>query len=77
MLKLPFPLLSDFPKREVSKTYDALITEPPEFAGLSKRAYFIIDKNGILRWKKILENPRNLVPNEELLAALQRIQEGK
>ncbi|MBI3990251.1 MAG: redoxin domain-containing protein, partial [candidate division NC10 bacterium] len=72
-LKLPFPLLSDFPQREIMKKYDVLVTEGI-LAGLAKRSYFIIDKNGILRWKKILENPRELVPNEDLLAALQKIQ---
>lgn len=38
-------LLSDF-KREISRRYDALIEE--KF--FSKRAYFLIDKAGVLRW---------------------------
>ena len=45
--------------------------------GLAKRSYFFIDKNGIVRWKKILDNPRDLVSNEELLAVLQQIQEER
>jgi len=73
MLKLPFPLLSDFPKREVSKAYDALY-ESGDIAGLSKRAYFIIDKKGIIRYKHFMADPRQFLPNEELLAVLQKIQ---
>jgi peroxiredoxin len=38
-------LLSDF-KREVSRRYDALL----EDKFFSKRAYFLIDRDGILRW---------------------------
>lgn len=38
-------LLSDF-KREVSRAYDVLL--PDKF--FSKRAYFLIDKRGVLRW---------------------------
>jgi hypothetical protein len=44
---------------------------------LAKRSYFLIDKNGVARWKKILENPRDLVSNEELLAVLQQMQDEK
>jgi peroxiredoxin len=38
-------LLSDF-KRDVSRAYDVLL--PDKF--FAKRAYFLIDKQGILRW---------------------------
>ena len=38
-------LLSDF-KRDVSRAYDVLL--PDKF--FSKRAYFLIDKHGMLRW---------------------------
>lgn len=61
-LQLPFPLLSDFNKF-ASRAYDCLYEE---FAfglkGVSKRAAFVIDKEGLLRYIEILENAGNL-PN--------------
>jgi peroxiredoxin len=56
--RLPFPILSDY-KREVIKTYDI---EMPDFAGLkgyttAKRSIFILDKNGVIRYVWITENP--------------------
>lgn len=57
-----FPLLSDFNK-SVSKKYDALYKE---FAlgmkGVSKRAAFVVDSQGILRYAEVLENAGEL-PN--------------
>ncbi len=51
-----FPLLSDFNK-SVSKKYDCLYKE---FAfglkGVSKRAAFVVDKQGIVRYVEVLEN---------------------
>jgi peroxiredoxin len=55
---LTFPILSDH-KREAIKTYGI---ELPNFAGLAgyttaKRAIFILDKNGIVRYVWITDNP--------------------
>lgn len=51
-----FPLLSDFNK-EVSELYGALYTDwILDMKGVSKRAAFIVDKNGILAYAEILEN---------------------
>ena len=45
--KLHFPLLADFnPKGEVSAAYGAYNEEN----GTSKRALFVIDKEGIIQW---------------------------
>jgi peroxiredoxin len=45
--ELHFPLLSDFnPKGKVSKLYNAYQEED----GLSKRALYVIDKNGVIAW---------------------------
>ena len=53
---LNFQLLSDFNK-EASEAYGALY---PVFGynmkGVSKRAAFVIDKNGIVRYSEVLEN---------------------
>jgi peroxiredoxin len=55
---LNFPLLSDF-NRETVEAYGVAL---PNFAGMegytaSERAVFVIDKNGVIRFKWIGENP--------------------
>jgi alkyl hydroperoxide reductase subunit AhpC len=35
-----------------------------------KRAYFILDRQGIVRWMRIQENPLDLLKTEEVLKAL-------
>jgi len=54
---LPFTLLSDFePKGAVSRRYGAYNAA----AGVSERALFVLDRDGVIRWSEaypILENP--------------------
>ena len=70
---LTFPLLSDFP-RTTLEAYDFLDTDPKSrLYRYAKRAYVIIDKAGVVRYKKILDNPRELVPDDELLAELDKL----
>lgn len=72
-LGLTFPLVSDF-SRQTLQAYDFLDTDPTSrLYRYAKRAYVIIDKAGIVRYKKILDNPRDLVPNDELLAELDKL----
>ena len=72
---LTFPLLCDY-NREVIKLYGI---EIPDFAGLkgytaAKRSVFIIDKNGIVRYVWISDNPR-IEPNyEEIEKFLEQMQ---
>ena len=58
-----FPLLSDFNK-EVSKLYESFYESFGQMMmkGVSKRAAFIIDKEGIVQYKEVLENAGDL-PN--------------
>ena len=56
---LNFPLLSDY-TRETVKAYGV---ESPDFAGLkgytvAKRSVFILDADGVLKWKWISNDPR-------------------
>ena len=68
-----FPLVSDF-GRKTLEAYGFLDTDPQSrLFRYSKRAYVIIDKNGIVRYQKILENARELVTNDELLAELDKL----
>ena len=71
--RLNFPLLSDF-NTEVSRQYGALYdTFVFGMEGVSKRAAFVIDGEGIIRYAEVLENAGDL-PNfaavRETLAAL-------
>ena len=58
-------LLSDF-KRDVSRAYGVLI----EDRFFSTRAYFLIDREGIVRWSHVEENPSNRRENSEILARI-------
>ena len=54
---LDFPLLSDFNK-QVSKAYDVLYENfSYGMQGVSKRSAFVIDKEGIVQYAEVLENP--------------------
>jgi len=51
-LKLPFPLLSDFPERKVIRSYGVF----NEKTMTAHRSFFLIDPQGILRKKWMVEN---------------------
>ncbi len=61
-------LLSDF-KREVSRSYGVLL----EDRFYSNRAYFLIDRDGVIRWEHIEDNPSNRREDSEILAAIDRL----
>ena len=61
-----FPLLSDFNK-EVSTAYGAIYADwILDMKGVSKRAAFVIDKEGVIRYAEVLENAGEL-PNFEAI----------
>jgi len=64
--KLHFPLLSDFePKGAVSKLYEVY----DEQTGESKRALYVIDEDGIIRWNYL--SPADINPGADgILKAL-------
>ncbi|MBK8249561.1 MAG: redoxin domain-containing protein [Gemmatimonadetes bacterium] len=61
-------LLSDF-KREVSAAYGTLFGN----AGFSNRAYVLIDKAGVIRWKFVEETPGTRRESAELLAEIAKL----
>ena len=64
------PLLSDF-RRQMLPTYDAMVTdENSPIYRYARRAFFVIDRQGIVRFMKINENALDLLKPEELLKAL-------
>ena len=61
-------LLSDF-RREVSRRYGVLLD-----TFFSARAYFLIDRQGVLRWSFIEETPGTRRSTGELLEQIERLQ---
>jgi len=53
-----FPLLSDFNK-EAIKAYGVFNEDMIGLKGIAKRAVFVIDKDGIVRHKEVLDDARN------------------
>jgi len=68
--KINYLLLSDF-RRTMLPAYDALVTdEKSPIYRYAKRAYYVIDKNGVVRWIKVEANPLDLLDPAEVLKAL-------
>lgn len=68
--KINYLLLSDF-GRKMLPAYGALVTdEKSPIFRYAKRAYFVIDKNGIVRWAKVQTNALDLLNPDEVLKAL-------
>jgi peroxiredoxin len=73
---ITYPLLSDV-RRQMTRAYGVLYDDPklaqdPATIGRylrAQRAWFVIDKNGIIRFAQINE-PRDLLPNDEILKLL-------
>lgn len=63
-------LLSDS-RRKMIEAYGAMVTDrkSPMYRD-AKRAYFILDRRGVLRYKRIQENPLDLLKQEDILKAL-------
>jgi len=67
---LNFPLLSDFNK-EVSRAYGSLYEEwILDMKGVSKRAAFVIDAQGVIQYAEVLDNPGNLPDFQKIQEAL-------
>ena len=56
-LKLPFPLLSDFPERKVIRAYGILNDRSMN----ALRTFFLIDPQGVIRKKWVVENQATTV----------------
>jgi peroxiredoxin len=77
---LTYPLLSD-ERRQMSRPYGVLYDDPamandPQKIRLymrSKRAWFVIDKEGVIRFAKTTEPRDNIPPNDEILQVLQQL----
>jgi peroxiredoxin len=62
-------LLSDF-RRQMLPAYGAMQTdEKSPLYRYAKRAYFIVDKSGTVKFVKVMDNALNLLDPAEVLAA--------
>lgn len=69
-LKLPFPLLSDFPDRKVIRAYGVL----NERTMTAHRSFFLIDPQGVVRKKWIIDNgPNTVVYTNALLPEIEEV----
>ena len=66
--RMKVDLLSDF-KREVARSYGVLL-EGPFFAN---RAYFLVDRAGVVRWAHVEENPGRRRQNSGILEQIERL----
>ncbi len=62
-------LLSDF-RRQMLPAYDAMqMDDKSPVYRYAKRAYFIVDKTGTVKFVKVMDNPLNLLDADEVLKA--------
>ena len=75
-LGLPFPLLSDL-NREVVREYGVMYTRDLRhregFYGISKRAVFVVDREGIIRYAWVTDDSLQEPDIEEVLRAVQQL----
>ena len=69
---LSFPLLSDFNK-EVIREYGVFNPDMIGLKGIAKRAVFVLDRDGVVRHKEVLEDARNEPNYEAVFAALTKM----
>src|SRR5947209_1827104 len=67
---LTFPLLSDFNK-QVIREYGVFNEDMVGLKGIAKRAVFVIDKDGTIRHREVLDDARNEPDYEQVFATLQ------
>ncbi len=69
-LKLPFPLLSDFPHLKTIKSYGGLSQELD--LTVAQRYFFLIDLQGFIRgkWRG---STKDVMPSEPILEAIRKI----
>jgi peroxiredoxin len=66
-------LVSDF-RRQMLPAWDAMVTdEKSPIYRYAKRAYFIIDRQGTVRYMKVMPNPLDLLNPDEVLTELKKV----
>jgi glutaredoxin-dependent peroxiredoxin len=67
--KLTFPLLSDFNKQAI-RDYGVFNEDMIGLKGIAKRAVFVIDKDGVVRHREVLEDARNEPDYDKVFSAV-------
>ena len=67
-----FPLLSDFNKLVIPQ-YGVFNEDMIGLKGIAKRAVFVLDKEGVVRHREVLEDARNEPDYGKVLAALETL----
>ena len=70
--KLGFPLLSDYNKEVINK-YGVVNPDMIGLKNIAKRAVFVVDKGGVIRYREVLDDARNEPDYEKLNDALLQI----
>ena len=72
-LGLTYPLLSDF-SRDTVKKYGVMYDNPNEARfRMAKRAYVVIDKQGIVRYTHTMEDGRHLLDPDDIFNTVKTI----
>ncbi len=76
-LGLTYPLLDDF-SRDMARKYGVLDEDPKSpYFYYARRSYFVIDKEGIVRYKHVMESNGHMLDPEEILAVVTKIVKGQ
>src|SRR6185295_8052041 len=67
--RLTFPLLSDFNKQAI-RDYGVFNEDMIGLKGIAKRAVFVLDKDGVVRHREVLDDARNEPNYEKVFGAL-------
>jgi len=70
--KLSFPLLSDFNKQAI-RDYGVFNEDMVGLKGIAKRAVFVIDKDGIVRHREVLDDARNEPSYDKVFSTLESL----
>ncbi len=70
---LNFPLLSDFNKEAINAYGISMDNFSVGFKGVAKRSSFVIDKDGVIRFAQVLDNPGDYPDFEGVKKTLQAL----
>ena len=70
--RLTFPLLSDFNK-QVIRDYGVFNEDMIGLHGIAKRAVFVLDANGVVRHREVLEDARNEPDYQKVYTAVETL----
>ena len=69
---LTFPLLSDFNK-QVIRDYGVYNEDMIGLHGISKRAVFVLDTDGVVRYREVLQDARNEPDYQKVFTAVESL----